>query len=405
MKDIRQTLSFIPKLFIVLAVSLLLAEIFLRVVPVTNLTETGFFWMPDKKFGWRHIPEISGYYIRKEFKTYCTFNSEGWRDYERDYDSKQNNTFRIIALGDSFVESVQVPLEKTFLILLERRFNTRQEDKYEVLNMGCSAYGTFQEYIVLKEYGKRYKPDMVIIFFNSGDLFDNQSSFSRLWERERTLVQPNKDLRELAHEKGFEWDTPLPTLLKNPPQDHAVGTSRLRVEILNRFYLPMFCYKILLKISSRKDSPRQNGEPKKGIPLQWYFNWGSKHSEVWGKAWENTKTLLLKIKEDVQKLNVDLLIVQIPLPMEVYADRWNEARETYPDMKLTSWDLERPYERLARFCEDNEIKMFSLLPEFKNNYEREKIKYHYYYDGHFNEAGHELAAELLFEYLKVNLKL
>lgn len=51
-------------------------------------------------------------------------NSYGLHD--REYPmQKHASTFRIVALGDSFVEAYQVPMEKNFSKLLELRFNQK----------------------------------------------------------------------------------------------------------------------------------------------------------------------------------------------------------------------------------------------------------------------------------------
>ena len=52
-------------------------------------------------------------------------NREGLRDVEHQY-AKPPGVFRILVLGDSFVEAMHVPLESTFPRRLEERLNARR---------------------------------------------------------------------------------------------------------------------------------------------------------------------------------------------------------------------------------------------------------------------------------------
>src|SRR5688500_7227608 len=57
----------------------------------------------DPRLGWRKRPGARARYDRREYSTEIAVNSKGLRDPERDYASAPG-TFRVLALGDSFVE-------------------------------------------------------------------------------------------------------------------------------------------------------------------------------------------------------------------------------------------------------------------------------------------------------------
>ncbi len=93
-------------------------------------------------------------------------------------------TYRIALLGDSMVEGLQVPVEKSFGKILERRLNETNTRYYsregnrrniEVLNFGTSGYSTVQEYLQLKVQVLKYKPDLVLLLYDSRDMFENWS--------------------------------------------------------------------------------------------------------------------------------------------------------------------------------------------------------------------------------------
>jgi len=94
----------------------------------------------------------------------------------RDYDyaqSKPENTYRIIGLGDSFAWGWGVAdNRRTTFKYLECWLNTYDEEQnYEVINCaqpGKSAYD-YEAYV--KEYGHAFNPDMFLILYNINDSY------------------------------------------------------------------------------------------------------------------------------------------------------------------------------------------------------------------------------------------
>src|SRR5664279_5650272 len=94
----------------------LLGEIVLRVV---HAEFDGQFYTADADLGWALRSNAQGLLI-DETRQFVQINSRGFRDRERSYD-KPVNTVRIAVLGNSWTEAMQVPLDKTFTSLLERK--------------------------------------------------------------------------------------------------------------------------------------------------------------------------------------------------------------------------------------------------------------------------------------------
>ena len=105
-------------------------------------------------------------------------NSHGFRDYERSYE-KPKDTFRILVLGDSYVEALQVALQDSFTAILEKTLNENSTStKFEVLNLGQSGFGTADEYMRYLNFGVQYSPDLVLLAFLTGNDFLVIPSFS-----------------------------------------------------------------------------------------------------------------------------------------------------------------------------------------------------------------------------------
>lgn len=116
------------------------------------------------------ITRIMLYKDGNPFRIDYNLNSEGFRDYDHNL-QKPNGTFRITVLGDSFtfgqgVYKVEDTNPKKLEELLNKSFGKK---KYEVFNFGERGINTKEELKILKDYGLKYKPDLVIINFYIDD--------------------------------------------------------------------------------------------------------------------------------------------------------------------------------------------------------------------------------------------
>ena len=111
-----------------------------------------------------------------EYTTCIRYNSDNESMQFKDYYypiEKPENTFRIVALGDSFTQGVLVKTNDTWPKQLERKLNELDKKDYEVLNFGGGGFNTEDEVRIFKEYALLYNPDMVILQFHFTDLWNN----------------------------------------------------------------------------------------------------------------------------------------------------------------------------------------------------------------------------------------
>ena len=128
--------------------------------------------------------ETKGYELVPNRKN---INSHGLRDREISLE-KPTNTFRILALGDSYTYGHRVTIEGTYVKQLESMLNQKlghRGIRYEVLNAGVPGYNTRQELIHLQEVGLLYQPDAIILGFTMTDaelgFFDLKDIDGQLW--------------------------------------------------------------------------------------------------------------------------------------------------------------------------------------------------------------------------------
>ena len=100
-------------------------------------------------------------------------NSLGFLDREPPA-KKDPGVFRIVALGDSFVEAMQVPIAKKFHVGLEEEL-TRQYPgrRFEAVAFGQSSATTASELAFYETFGRALEPDLVIVVFVHNDFADN----------------------------------------------------------------------------------------------------------------------------------------------------------------------------------------------------------------------------------------
>jgi hypothetical protein len=157
-----------------LVVPLVLVECGLRLAApqshALNISE----WHPH--YGWRNRPGARGFYETGEFRFEIAINSLGLR-YREIPRAKPPGTFRILALGDSFVLGHGMAAESSFVAVAERELAARSAraggPRMEILNAGVGKWGTAQEYLYLTQEGFGFEPDVVVLAFCVDNDFEN----------------------------------------------------------------------------------------------------------------------------------------------------------------------------------------------------------------------------------------
>ena len=162
--------------FVSLVVAVGACEIALRVARFSY----PLFHMPDDETGSRPRPGADGWYVL-EGRAHVKVNRDGLRDVDHER-LKPVNTVRIVILGDSYAEALQIPIESTFWAILGRELAACRafgDRMVEVINFGVSGYSTTQELLALRSRGWSYDPDIVLLAFLTGnDISDNSKALS-----------------------------------------------------------------------------------------------------------------------------------------------------------------------------------------------------------------------------------
>jgi hypothetical protein len=358
-------------------------------------TKSYIRFVPDK--GTTFIP--NAYYRHtKEGFSEGYFNSHGFRDYERTYE-KAADTFRVLVFGDSFVEARQVALSNTFPALLEQRLNEiSPARRFEVLNLGQSGFGTAEEYMRYMNFGVQYSPDLVILAFFTGNDFLNNSKLLSAEKHEFYFVfdRNHQLLLDRSIIDNYQRNmTPLKQLfqsLKRRSYLASLISERfflLKQEIMTNRYRKHFT-------ESRQEGMERTLDADSRLHI--YL---SDPNEYWREAFELTKGIILKFRDSVKEQGARFVLVTLSNAEQVHPHIQQQLHKTFG----LSFDYDKPDHMLEEFARQNAIPVLTLMPIFLE-YHLKTGKYLHGFDeaaqGHWNETGHTLAAQKIFEFLQEN---
>jgi len=378
-----------------LALGLLLAEIALRLIGFSYPP----FHQPDAVTGLSLRPNTSGWY-RKEGQAYVSTNSQGLRDRERPL-AKPPGTYRVAVLGDSYPEALQVDVNKSFWRILEGQLQAcafRSAKHIDVINFGVSGFGTGQALRMLQTRGLAYQPDFVILAFFPGNDVRNNSR-----ELEPDKMRPFYVLDETGSLRLDE------TFASSAEFRRRTGRLRRIGKDLSRYLRTLqlvYCVKDLRDMrreqavdaaaatpgAAAHAQPQPVGEA--GLDDQVFRD---PRDQKWRDAWQVTERLILELKQTVASAGAEFAVVVVSIGMQVHPNK--AVREAFA-RRLGVEDLFYPERRITQFGKRSDTRVINLASELQRNAEQNNIYLHGFTNtslgsGHWNEAGHAAAAQLI----------
>lgn len=377
-----------------LCLSLVIAEFALRSAIPLDSRQPLEFRIPDPILGWALQPNTTYLYKTPEGVVSVTYNSKGWRDLEHHVE-KPDGVFRILVLGDSFMEANSVKLEESFHRQVEELARAAGK-KVEVLNMGVAGYGTLQEYLVYQYIGHLYKPDLVLVgFYDGNDLINNSLELSSFLTEEGqvTNARPFLDL-----DKSAGW-TITPVDFEGSQHNYAKQKASLeanRNKLTQKLVLLRLLTAGIARIPNRESPKSQESqlEPVDKIRQEMALlgvNYCVEPAE-YTRAWGATERIFARFKEEVEAYGAKLVVFTVPALEEVSLEYMKavKAHVTHPEKLCLEEAL--GHARLGRMLKGLGIDEISLLPDFRRVMREDGINL-YQSDLHWNPKGHALAAE------------
>lgn len=356
---------------------------------------------PDERFGFAHIANASGWWVNidgpSEFQTYVRINSKGLRDREYPYE-KPAGTFRILVLGDSFADALEVPLEDSFQEVLEALSNEREDAPIEVINGGVWGYGNDLELLFYRLEGYKYQPDLVLLAFQStSDVLENHQGMET-----RYMGQAYKPFFVLRDGELTLTNWPFPVeQVKSPPPQGPVGHVKAWLAGHSRFYhvAGRFIKRRLEGLAGVLQgigamNPRPGDTIASGIPMAVNI-YAEDYPPEWEEAWAVTEAILAQLNREVAANGGRLAVLLLPDRNQVESSTWEGQQQQFPAMKERQWDLDKPNRIMRALLAEEKIPLVEMLDEFTAHAEETGRPLYYPKDGHWNVEGHRLAGELL----------
>lgn len=118
----------------------------------------------DEYTVYRHAADFQSHYQGVAFAT----NELGLRD--GPVLQKQDDEFRILAIGDSVTTGWGVEQQDVFVTLLEKSLGKRLNRPVRIINSGVCGYNTVQELAYLLNYGLALNPDALLLTYVDNDV-------------------------------------------------------------------------------------------------------------------------------------------------------------------------------------------------------------------------------------------
>ena len=350
-----------------------------------------FFYEWDPVIGMKLVPGKQGRSVKRGiFDVQIEVNSVGFRDRDHVIE-KPAGTRRIVLLGDSFLEAMQVRFEESLTPLLEQRLQS--SGPTELINMSVSGTGTARQYLALREYGLRYKPDLVLLFFVGNDVSDNSR---RLQGRSYVPYPQTKATGELAlDEAGRPLFTPFADQssrlgsVAGALRDHSKGYRLVRELVTSSPGSNRILYRFGL-MSTPPEAVNAPADDNFGF----YEIYRVEPKQVWAEAWHVTEQMILAVRGLANSNGARFGVVLIPAAWDVDSQAWEDILDRLPMMRDTHVDRERPSTLLSEFLTRNDVPVVNLLPALRTRAESGPPLY-LDGDAHWTPEGHLAAADLL----------
>jgi len=326
---------------------------------------------PVVRYLYKDAPMYSGGVWRlgfpERYAARYTINHEGWNS-TREYFVTKSNKKRIAVIGDSFVDALQVDVDKCFAELLEKDLNQDHIPQVEVYRFGFGNASMSQYLNVLRYVSRKFDPDFVIVSIQANDFLTS------------ILPSANTDGDFLQFSKTGETWQEVPPVPYRP--------SRVRLW-LKRSALFRYVY--------------GNLEFR-----YWTFQLGSLFK---AKTAERTYQMNVDIGNDLYQIPLfhDLsfhilaemktaLKPQVKLLVFMDADR---------DALYHGYDLEteksyKLIQMLKDVCRESHVPFVELSQPFEVDYKKFHERFDYDIDRHWNERGHRIVAGTLSAYFREN---
>lgn len=369
-----------------------------------------------------HVSDlITGYYplgnsvagakikmVQREYSINLDFNNQGFRD--REFSFERGVERRVLFLGDSFVEGTGVSVGKRASSLIEKLLQQNDDGNFRVFNAGQLATNPISYFENFAQFGVSLKPELVVVGVFMGNDFQNSRA---------SPVPKNYSIA----------DTHTPRTVGGIPDFFHLGYLRafilgicsgkqqlVKSEVTDKFWDYYFKEKVNKDFFIKKS----------GISLARFEAFENLLSKDVARDFYNAKLNpsyflgaidsleghsvqlydaddLNNVVDIIRVMNDECMRREVRLMVVTYPDIFQVASELYSRHLVDTLHMSKIPESM--------LQLKDLRLKFLNELEINRIAYtdltpalsandYYLFDGHLNESGQAIAAQLIYRRLK-----
>ncbi len=328
----------------------------------------------DTALGEVYRPGQRARYSTPEYDHVVVINSHGQHDIEHTW-AKPPAVYRVLFLGDSYVEAMQVPAEQIFYRRLEERLNEDagvQGVRYETIGLGRSGWGPAQELVALEQIGWRYEPDLVVLcFLPDNDFVDS--------------YRPLKPYPSMPYFERTADDrlVPIPASPDRFKDSWVYGLCKRS--------------QLVCLVRQNVDLLQQMRADARRVPLRHQVFMEDKPA-AWLEAIETTLACVRRMEAMCRARGVGFLCVALTSPVALGQVDLNAQVQRCPAMGGVAFDPAWPYHLLEERL-GGVVPYVSMVPTFEQHMAATGKPLHFAKDGHWTAEGHAVAAAFLYDFL------
>ena len=311
-------------------------------------------FIADKALGYRYKSNFRGKFKGNLYNNIpININSKGLRDVEHSY-KKPPGYLRFLTLGDSITFGPGVNFNKTFLRLLELKFQNSGK-KVEIIKAGINGYEFDQQYSFYFNEGYKYSPDVVFIgiCLNDPQKFDPK----------------NYSLKRNIHKKEKN---------ESPKKKTSIVKKQL-IKIKDKFlYLLLIHYRTYEFLKYSYSQMKLYFKSLNSDYNKIYFNHINK---LWQDTnWNRYSLKLTKFNDYLKKRNIRLVLILFPYKLQ-FKNNLNLSKMPQKKMKQLSKKYNIHLLNLIEYLDVENYNDYYLMGD----------------DVHLSEKGHSFVTEIIFK--------
>lgn len=305
----------------------------------------------------------------REFEVEVRTNSRGMRADE--IPDSASDAFRIMILGDSFVEGYGVRVEEGVAEQLERRIKSTGGNRaVTVLNCGVAGYSPILEYLQFSTTGVQLRPDLVILFYDMSDV------------QEDVLYAEDADFDSMG--------VPVRVHPSWPSFGQATRVPRGWLKTFLHEHSYLYSLTGMVLESSKSNPVFERGNIRAGR----FMHTVDSLSTGWEEYFRFSFSFVRMTADLCKRHGIPFVLVALPRGHQVNDREWSVGRSL--------WGLEqRTYHsaifgELLSFARQEQLMYLDMTPAFRAKSEGDL---YFPIDGHWTARGHSVAADTLFQFL------